>query len=238
LEALRNDQEVDKEMMITDYCLEDGLGHVTLIKHSGSDVDVVNSARVSFGKAIKELGENDIKLIRYLIENEHGSPMEHNSLTFLVKCPIFVARQWHRHRIGISINEISARYTEVKEEFYIPKYFRAQATNNRQASIEAPELDHDELRKVVIDSINDSYDRYWQLLESGVAREQARMVLPNAMYTEFYWTCNLRSLLHFIKLRRDSHAQWEIRQYAESMLKQASEHFPHTIHIFTQLIQT
>ncbi|HEY9886119.1 MAG TPA: FAD-dependent thymidylate synthase, partial [Vampirovibrionales bacterium] len=119
----------------TDFCLEDGIGYVSLIQHAGNDAMIVNSARVSFGKKIETIEEKDRKLIRYLLEHNHGTPLEHTSLTYLVKCPLFVARQWHRHRVGISINEISGRYVEVKDEFYIPNKFRKQSKSNRQASV-------------------------------------------------------------------------------------------------------
>ncbi len=223
-----------KEISNEDYCLKDNIGFVSLIDHCGNDLSVVNSARVSFGKRIDVMEEKDEKLIKFLLNHEHGSPLEHNSLTYLVKCPIFVARQWHRHRIGISINEISGRYTEIKEEFYIPLKFREQSKNNRQASIEG-ELNNQELLEIYKKSVDDSFSAYKKLLEGGVAREQARGVLPLTVYTEYYWTCNLRSLFHFVRLRDHDDAQYEIRQYASAMIRQAKNIFPKTIKIWEDL---
>ncbi len=213
----------------SNYCLGDGIGFVALIQHAGDDASVVNSARVSFGKQVTlPLLERDSKLIRYLLEHKHGTPLEHTSLTFHVKCPLFVARQWHRHRTGISINEISARYVEVQEEFYIPAHFRAQSGNNRQASVEG-EFEPEEncrLRNLFEESLQASYRSYERLLAAGVAREQARAVMPLSSYTQYYWTCNLRSLFHFVGLRDAEGAQFEIRGYAKAMLEQAREYFP------------
>jgi thymidylate synthase (FAD) len=223
------------------YPLNDNIGSVQLIQSVGDDTGIVNSARVSFGKRIDSIEDKDRKLLKYLLEHEHGTPFEHNSLTFLIKCPLFVARQWFRHRIA-SFNEISGRYVEVKEEFYIPEKFRKQSTNNRQVSIdeyvdEADKLIEDDqgtlgtVRQGYEASLNQSFDIYEQLLKAGVCREQARAVLPLATYTEYYFTCNLRSLLHFIKLRDHANAQWEIQQYAKAIKEIAKEIFPETFKI-------
>jgi thymidylate synthase (FAD) len=178
--------------------------------------------------------EKDRKLIKYLLEHQHGSPFEHNSITFLVKAPIFIARQHFRHRIS-SFNEISGRYVEVKEEFYIPKEFRQQSTNNRQASIEGSELEHEKANLIYTKTVKEGFENYKQLLALGVAKEQARGVLPLTTYTEYYWTCNLRALLHFIKLRDHENAQWEIQQYAKAMKEIAKEIFPETFKILETL---
>ena len=217
--------------------LEDGLGYVSLLQVSGDDTGVVNAARVSFGKRIEEIGDGDRRLIRFLLQHQHGTPFEHNSLTFLVKCPLFVARQWHRHRVGISINEISGRYVELKEEFYLPREFRIQAKHNRQASA-AGEFDQataERAKAAYQAAIDTAYQNYQQLLAAGVAREQARAVLPLATYTEYYWTCNLRSLMHFVRLRNHADAQWEIQQYAQAMLSLAKPHFPVSLGIWEEL---
>lgn len=221
----------------SDFCLEDGIGYVSLIQHTGDDTIIVNSARVSFGKQISKLEERDMKLIRFLLEHSHGTPLEHTSLTYLVKCPLFVARQWHRHRVGISINEISGRYVEVKDEFYTPKIFRSQSKNNRQASVDSQFTDeqNQDCQDKYNEAIKACYDSYLKLIEAGVAREQARGVLPLSSYTQYYWTCNLRSLFHFVKLRDHSDAQWEIQRYAKAMLNQAKEFFPETIKIWEEL---
>jgi thymidylate synthase (FAD) len=227
------------------YPLNDNIGSVQLIQSVGDDTTIINAARVSFGKRIDSIEDKDRKLLKYLLEHEHGTPFEHNSLTFLIKCPLFVARQWMRHRIA-SFNEISARYVEAKEEFYIPEKFRKQSTNNRQVSIdeyvdEANKLIEDDqgtlgtVRQGYEASLNQSFDIYEQLLKAGVCREQARAVLPLATYTEYYFTCNLRSLLHFIKLRDHANAQWEIQQYAKAIKEIAKEIFPETFKLIEGL---
>ncbi|MDJ0625893.1 MAG: FAD-dependent thymidylate synthase [Candidatus Caenarcaniphilales bacterium] len=223
-----------------DFCLNDEIGFVALIQQNGNDAMIVNSARVSFGKQIREVGEKDKKLLRFLLEHHHGTPLEHTSLTYLVKCPLFVARQWHRHRVGISINEISGRYVEVTDEFYIPNEFRNQSKSNRQASIDSEfsTNQYQECRATYKGIVDESYKSYLKLLENGVAREQARGILPQCTYTQFYWTCNLRSLFHFVKLRDHQDAQWEIQQYAKVMLAQAKEFFPDTINIWEDLGRT
>lgn len=219
-----------------EYILGDNKGYVSLLQHVGDDTSIVNSARVSFGKQITEVEEKDRKLIKYLLAHEHGTPLEHNSLTFLVKCPIFIARQWLRHRIA-SYNEISFRYVEATEEFYIPHKFREQSQNNRQASIEATFTDEHQAANTEIyqTAVSNAFNSYQELLEKGVAREQARGVLPLTTYTQYYFTCNLRSFLHFVRLRSHAGAQWEIQQYANSMLQQAKKIFPHTIEIWESL---
>ena len=191
-------------------------GFVKLVEFMGGDQRAVDSARVSFGSVSKG-EEQDKKLIGYLLANGHLSPFEHSVFQFHVKCPIFVARQWMRHRIA-SYNEISARYTEVQDEFYFPAAFRVQDKINRQGSECAPSaLDQEKLPAVYDKAIKASYAAYAELLQAGVAREMARLVLPVAQYTQFHWTINARSLLNFINLRADAHAQYEIRQYADAL---------------------
>lgn len=201
-------------------------GFVELVDFMGGDMRVVSSARVTFGSESKG-EERDKGLIKYLVENEHHSPLEHSSFQFRVCCPIFVARQWMRHRI-CSYNEVSARYTKVKDEFYIPAEFRAQDTLNRQGSVVSGELDNKKLNKVYEDAVKASYDAYKKLLDAGVAREMARGVLPVCQYTQFYWTVNARALLNFIHLRADAHAQYEIRVYAEAIKEIFKEKMPWT----------
>lgn len=212
------------------YPLNDNIGSVQLIQSVGDDTGIVNAARVSFGKRIDSIEDKDRKLIKYLLEHDHGTPFEHNSLTFLVKAPLFVVQQHLRHRIS-SFNQISARYVEIKEEFYIPQNFRKQSTNNRQASIEGNDLENEKAKLIYAESLKIAYSKYQELLSLGVAREQARGLLPHCTYSEYYWTCNLRSLLHFIKLRDHENAQWEIRQYAKAMKEIAKEIFPETFKI-------
>lgn len=203
--------------------LGDGIGSLALVRVSGSDLDVVNAARVSFGKVVTELSDRDRKLIEYLAEHNHTSPFEHNQLSFRVKAPIFVARQWMRHRMN-SYNEISYRYVKAPTEFYIPPQWRFQDQINRQASHGA--FEDQELRDAYKKFLEQSYQLYEHLMSKGVCREQARGVLPLCTYTEFIFTCNLHSLMHFLKLRLHAGAQKEIQAYARGMLELALPHFP------------
>jgi len=187
-------------------------GFVRLVDFKGGDQRAVESARVTFGSQSKG-EEKDRKLLEYLLAHPHYSPFEHSVFQFHVKLPIFVARQWMRHRMA-SYNEISARYTEVVEEFYVPEGFRAQDKINRQGSVKTGALDDAALLAVYERSLESSYAAYRALIESGVAREMARMVLPVSQYTQFHWTVNARSLMNFLSLRMDKHAQLEIREYA------------------------
>ncbi|MEN3041802.1 MAG: FAD-dependent thymidylate synthase [Fervidobacterium sp.] len=189
-------------------------GFVRLVDMMGDDYSAILAARVSYGQGLKT-PERDKALIMYLMEHGHETPFEHIVFTFHVKAPIFVARQWFRHRIG-SFNEISQRYTEIKEEeFYIPLNVRVNVPEDRQKAVEVNDKDLLEsvVRKMEV-LFEESYKTYKELLEIGVARELARIVLPLATYTQFYWTVNARSLMNFLSLRADSHAQWEIQQYA------------------------
>lgn len=203
--------------------LKDNISSVELVRVSGSDVDVVNAARVSYGKFTTTLSKKDEVLIDYLMQHDHTSPFEHNQLSFRIKCPIFVARQWMRHRMN-SYNEISYRYVKAPLEFYIPQFWRNQDTRNKQGSVgsfENPEYTL-EYKKAVEDIVK----VYEKFLENSICREQARGLLPVCTYTEFIFTCNLHSLMHFLKLRLHEGAQFEIRVYAQGMLKLALPHFP------------
>lgn len=202
--------------------LGDNISSVELIRISGSDVDVVNAARVSYGKKSSKLSEGDKKLINFLMEHNHTSPFEHNQLSFRIKCPIFVARQWMRHRMN-SYNEISYRYVKAPLEFYVPQYWRYQDKVNRQGSV--GRFDNEDLLKSYKDAISSAVSAYEQLLEQGVCREQARGLLPVCTYTEFIFTCNLHSFMHFLGLRIKPDAQFEIRAYAKAMLELAEPHF-------------
>lgn len=203
--------------------LHDGISSIALIRVSGSDIDIVNAARVSFGKTITEISDRDAKLLKYLMEHEHTSPFEHNQFSFRVKCPLFVARQWMRHRMN-SYNEISYRYVKAPLEFYTPQQWRYQDKVNRQASagfFESPTITAEYHA-----AIQATVKAYESLLEQGVCRELARGLLPLCTYTEFIFTCNLHSLTHFMRLRMHKGAQYEIRQYARSMFELAQPHFP------------
>lgn len=205
-------------------------GFVRLVEFMGGDQGVVDAARVSYGG--KSKGEDqDRRLIAYLLKHKHESPFEHSFFKFHVSCPIFVMRQWIRHRMA-SYNEISARYTEVKDEFYIPARWRAQDVKNKQGSVATPNLDHEAITKVFEEQIKSAMDAYKKLLAAGVAREMARMVLPVNSYTEFYWTVNARALMNFLVLRADVHAQWEIQQYAEALAVYFRQKMPWTYDAF------
>ncbi|HUT85849.1 MAG TPA: FAD-dependent thymidylate synthase [Elusimicrobiales bacterium] len=208
-------------------------GFMRLVNYTGGDQMVVDSARVSFGSSSKDEKRNKL-LIHYLLENSHMSPFEHSVFQLHVKCPIFVARQWMRHR-WCSYNEVSARYTEVSDEFYIPEKFRTQDKTNIQGSIESDKLDHEKLLKDYSECINNSMKCYRELLDAGVAREMARMVLPVSQYTQFYWTVNSRSLMNFISLRLDVHAQKEIRAYADAASKIFADVMPWTWDAFNEI---
>lgn len=209
-------------------------GFVRLVDFMGGDQGVVDAARVSYGG--KSKGEEaDRKLIAYLLKHQHMTPFEHAIFKFHVKTPIFVMRQWIRHRMA-SYNEISARYTEVKDEFYVPTQWRAQDLKNKQGSVAAPQLDHAALTRKFEEQVKAAQATYQELLKAGVARELARMVLPVNAYTEFYFTINARSLMNFVTLRADVHAQWEIQQYAEAMAESFKAKMPWTYDAFVQFV--
>jgi thymidylate synthase (FAD) len=204
-------------------------GFIRLDEVSGDDLTVVQSARVSYrGAATGD--DRDKKLISFLMNNNHETPFEHVVFRFHVKCPMFVARQWFRHRWA-SYNEVSGRYTVVNEEFYLPTHFRTQKGKNYQYE-NLSEQDCNELYTKFENFHKWVYNFYTKLIEQGVAKEQARMILPQSMYTEFYWTVNARSLMNFLKLRVDEHAQWEIRQYAMALLDFFVDNMPWTAEAF------
>lgn len=204
-------------------------GFVERVDTMGSDLTVVNSARVSFGKRKKSISDGDRKLIHFLAEHKHWSPFRHVQLQFHCKVPEFVARQWYKHVVGIAYsevpvvdhawNEISLRYVDASEfNFYTPDGFRKQSEDNKQASTDERVNDPDQsLRKAYQSHCQQALALYHQLLEHGVAREQARGVLPLNIYTEFYWTISLQALVNFIQLRQHPGAQYEIRLYADAL---------------------
>ena len=199
------------------YVLDNNQGWIALLRHSGEEIDIVNAARVSFGKLKKEFDDKDRVLLKFLIDEEHFAPLEHETMTFLIHCPLYVRGQLMRHRT-FSYNEISRRYTEVDMELYTPEKYRIQSKNNKQASEDDQFVEHNEAIKMTMELANkQALEHYNYLLINGVCREQARGVLPQNMMTTFYMTGNLRNFLHFLSLRMDKHAQWEIRQYANAM---------------------
>ena len=215
---------------------DDDIGCVSYVEHMGSDLTVVNSARVSFGVAKTELDDRDKKLIKYLIKHRHTSTLEHNTVTFRFVVPLFVRSQHHRHRTW-SYNEISRRYTDKDLRFYLPNNFRTQHESNRQAS------NPDDLRnplaykdfsmltcaELLESRTDDCLQAFELLLDAGVCREQARMILPQNLYTEYYGTVNLSNLLKFIDLRTHEGAQWEIQKVAEACLDIATDLWPETV---------
>lgn len=204
---------LDVELRVLDH------GFVRLVDYLGGDARIVQAARVSYGDGTKSVRE-DGALIDYLLRNRHTSPFEQVILTFHVKMPIFVARQWVRHRTA-RLNEISGRYSVMRDEFYVPQpsAVRFQDTRNKQGG-DARDVP-DELRGRVIELLRAgqerTYGEYEGMLEDDIARELARVNLPLSLYTEMYWQIDLNNLFHFLKLRLDWHAQHEIRVYGDAM---------------------
>lgn len=209
-------------------------GFIRLDAAMADDLSVVNSARVSFGKRKEKFEEEDAGLIKYLIKNRHGTPFEHNAFRFHVKAPIFIFREWQRHRIG-SFNEMSARYMQLPAEWYIPihgmvrtrvgkpGHYTYEAVGDEQADAFISEL---------TDQCEYSYRCYQASLEEGIAPEQARMFLHVNHYSEMYWTVNCRSVMNFVNLRNAETAQWEIRKYAEVIEMLVDRCMPFTMEAF------
>jgi thymidylate synthase (FAD) len=221
------------------FLYDDNIGSVELVDFMGEDITIVNSARVSFGVHKEELDAKDKKLISYLMKHKHTSTLEHNIATFRIKVPLFIRSQHHRHRTW-SYNEISRRYTDFNLEFYSPDTFRTQHKSNRQSSnVEEkinPNLSFEasytstpltmSCSEAIKEHHKTSVALFDKLLESGVCKEQARGVLPQNLYTEYYATANLNNILKFISLRTHDGAQWEIQQLANSMLDIVTEIWP------------
>jgi len=213
---------LDKEFHVLDK------GFVRLVDYMGGDDRIVQAARVSYGAGTKTVRE-DRGLINYLMRNRHTSPFEQVVLTFHTKMPIFVARQWVRHRTA-RLNEISGRYSIMEDEFYLPdpEHVSAQASDNKQGreSTAMPEESVREIRSRMEAGQRESFTAYEELLETGLAREIARINLPLSLYTQWYWQIDLHNLFHFLELRMDPHAQYEIRAYAEVMCEIAEKVAP------------
>ena len=210
-------------------------GFVRLVEHMGSDLSIVRNARVSYD-AEWRTGEDegkDAKLLNYLIKNRHTSPFESCVFTFEVKAPIFVFRQWHRHRTW-SFNEISARYAELPEEYYVPdvEQITEQSTDNKQMRTEEQHPHAQFLQEDIKEAARASFKVYKQLLEQGCPRELARSVLPLGTYSHMFATVDLHNLMHFLKLRLHKHSQYEIRVYAEAMLELIEPIVPHSVAAF------
>ena len=208
-------------------------GYVALLETMGSDETIVDSARISYDRRGKS---EDRALIRYLLRHRHTSPFEMGVLRFEVKMPIFVARQWIRHRTA-SLNEMSARYTELPNEMFVPRIVAMQSKDNRQGRGNPLQSERDLLKGIITKANTTAYTHYETLLDAGVARELARGVLPVNIYTKFIWKMDLHNLMHFLDLRLDPHAQEEIRDFAEVIEKLVALHFPISYEAFVDYVR-
>lgn len=203
-------------------------GFVEYVDHLGDDLRVVNVARVSYNKTSDQWTEADEKLLKYLWTHEHTSPFRHPQITFRLRAPIFVLRQWMKHQIGCAWNEQSARYTELRHGFYIPETWRLQDAKNKQSS--AGEILEPNKAFEILDHVYTTCENgYNDLLKLGVCREQARILLPVSSYSECIWTASLQAVLHFLQLRSEKGAQLEIQQYAHAIHNITAQHFPETL---------
>lgn len=211
-------------------------GFIRLDGYLADDLSVVNSARVSFNQRHDTMEAGDAGLIRFLMRERHGTPFEHNTMRFHVKAPLFVFREWQRHRIS-SFNEWSARYSEMKPDFYVPRVEHVRTQVGKPGAYTFEPVDHD-IAVMFIERLVQEQEEAWNAyqfaLYKGVAKEQARLFLPVSIYSEMYWTVNARSLMNFLSLRNDEHAQWEIRQYAEVIEALWSKLMPITYATFTE----
>ena len=218
-------------------------GFIEVIDHLGDDLTVVNSARVSFGKRKTTYEEGDKKLVTFLAKNKHYSPFRHMIIQFHIKAPEFVMRQWYKHVVGIETtnssatkdhawNELSGRYVPVKD-FYKPLIWRQQSTDNKQGSGEdMPENINQECQIIFYNFMTNVDESYENLLKLGVAKEQARTILPLNQYTEVYWTASFQAIMNFLELRTEKTAQWEIQQYAKALKQLVSKIYPETTNIW------
>lgn len=220
-----------KEIKYFDYLDK---GFIALIDSMGNDQAVVDAARKSYGNNKERDAERDKRLIHYLMKNGHTSPFEMVEFKFHIKLPVFVMRQLIRHRTA-SVNELSARYTEIKEEFYLPQVIGTQDDKNKQGSKEevSEEVYH-QARDTIYDAHKSSFKSYQELLNLGIARETAREVLTVGFYTEIYWKMDLHNLFHFLRLRNSAHAQREIRVLAEMIERLIKEIVPISYEAFKE----
>jgi thymidylate synthase (FAD) len=218
-------------------------GFIEVVDSLGSDLTVVNSARVSFGKRKEKFDKSDERLVRYLAKHKHYSPFRHLQVQFHIKAPEFVMRQWYKHVVGIETtsnsstkdhawNEISGRYVEY-DEFYEPTEFRKQSEDNKQAS---DGLIDDQKNTSILwtTAQQHSVSAYKEMLKRGMAKEQARTILPLTLYTEVYWTASFQAVMNFIELRNEKTSQIEIQEYAKVMLEQMKEVFPKTTELWSE----
>ena len=218
-------------------------GFIEVIDSLGNDLTVVNSARVSFGKRKSTWSASDRRLCKYLAKHKHYSPFRHLQVQFHIKAPEFVMRQWYKHVVGIETtsnsstkdhawNEISGRYVEV-EDFYTPEVFRKQSEDNKQATEGAVEQQHAAKHHWDMAMFH-AKNHYEELLKQGVGKEQARCILPLNQYTEVYWTASFQAIMNFIELRNEKTSQWEIQEYAKSLLECMYDTFPKITEIWAE----
>ena len=219
-------------------------GYIEVVDSLGDDLTPVNAARVSFGGRSEKFTNKDRRLSKFLIKHKHFSPFRHQHVMMIIKAPEFVMRQWYKHVVGIETtsssvtkdhawNEISGRYVEV-EEYYVPEVYRAQSDDNKQAS-EGEVEDQKGALQSWEDSIVHAKIFYDGLLRRGVAKEQARCILPLSQYTEVYWTASFQAIVNFIELRDETTSQWEIQQYAKAMKELMVDIYPKTTKIWSKL---
>jgi thymidylate synthase (FAD) len=212
-------------------------GFVRLDAAVADDLSVVNSARVSFGKKVDQWSDAETGLIKFLMREHHGTPFEHNFFRFHVRAPIFVAREWFRHRSGWSYNEFSGRYSEMPEGAWVPDDNSVRTQVGKPGYYTFEQTD-EETTRIAQDVISEANGQAWQtyqyLLTKGIAKEVARTVLPVGTYTEFYASCNARSLMHFCALRNHASAQKEIRSYAVALEECLKDHMPETYSAFCE----
>lgn len=207
-------------------------GFVVLKETMGSDATIAESARVSYGQGTKSVS-GDRNLIRYLMRHQHTSPFEMAEARFLVKVPVFIWRQWIRHRTA-NVNELSGRYSELPEEYFTPDQWRAQSITNKQGGEEPINYEPWQTGMGISEEI--AFREYQVRLDAGVSRELARTCLPVSHYTMAYWKCDLHNIFHFLKLRMHSHAQLEIRAYADAIYNLLNEKFPMAFEAFNDYV--
>lgn len=206
--------------------LEDNIGFIELLDVFGDDLTVVNAARVSFHKESDELSDRDVGLIKYLAKHQHISPFFHPIIRFRIKMPIFVMREWYRHTIGFARNEVSRRYVTDTPDIFVPKKLRMKDKNVKQGSKSEAVQESEQLRAEMQEYCKKSLEYYNFLLDHEVCAEQARMILPQSMYTEFIETASLGGYARLVKLRVDATAQREIQSYARLVDTFLKERFP------------
>jgi thymidylate synthase (FAD) len=207
---------------------------ITLLKCCSTDLDVVNAARVSFDKESNEMNENDIKLLKYLAKNGHTSPFFHPQIQFRIKMPLFVAREWYRHQVGLCRNEVSRRYVDYEPEVWIPSIVRERNPSLKQGSLKTAVKNNDEVLEMIQSTVNKSIETYNELIKQNVAPELARIILPQSTYTEFIETGSLYAYANLCKARMHPSAQLEIQEYAKYINDVLSEKFPHSWNVLME----